>query len=337
MYEIREYQAEDEQAWDDFVNAQSMNGTFLQSRNFLNYHPQGRFEDCSLMIYDAKGHLCAVIPACTYLDGKKKVFFSHKGSTFGGIVCLSKLNRVEKLFPLLDELFAYWKEKGYDEIYLKPTSDVFSMEYADLLPYALQYYGFTEYKELNTYIDFQRYHSEIKRELSKMKRRCVNSCEKAGFRVVPLREREEIAAFYDILTKNLEKYETKPVHTLEELLDFHESRLKSECGFWGCFDGDRMIAGAMMFYFQRSSAAHTQYLAALPEYSKLSPMTFVYYSMIKEMREMGYQKISFGIATEDFGRYLNTGLISSKESFGARHSNNLIYYLDNTIKRGGGR
>ena len=48
--------------WDAFVMSHAVNGTFLHTRRFLNYHPQGRFEDCSLMIYNAQ-ELCAVIPA----------------------------------------------------------------------------------------------------------------------------------------------------------------------------------------------------------------------------------------------------------------------------------
>ena len=36
--------------WDDFVLNHSANGTFLQSRRFLSYHPQGRFTDASVMV-----------------------------------------------------------------------------------------------------------------------------------------------------------------------------------------------------------------------------------------------------------------------------------------------
>ena len=43
------YEDNYEKAWDRFVLEESINGTFLQTRNFLNYHPTGRFEDNSLM------------------------------------------------------------------------------------------------------------------------------------------------------------------------------------------------------------------------------------------------------------------------------------------------
>ena len=52
--------------WDQFLQ-ESVNGTFLQSRNFLSYHPQGRFDDWSLLIYDKKNNLAGVCPGtkCT--------------------------------------------------------------------------------------------------------------------------------------------------------------------------------------------------------------------------------------------------------------------------------
>ena len=60
-YEVIRFQEEDAAVWDDFL-LQTVNGTFLQSRRFLSYHPAGRFVDCSLMIYDKKHHLVAVWP-----------------------------------------------------------------------------------------------------------------------------------------------------------------------------------------------------------------------------------------------------------------------------------
>ena len=43
-YYIIKYNSSLEHEWDEFIN-NSINGTFLQSRRFLNYHPEGRFVD----------------------------------------------------------------------------------------------------------------------------------------------------------------------------------------------------------------------------------------------------------------------------------------------------
>lgn len=49
---IKQFRKEYEDTWDQFVEKQSINGTFLQERRFLNYHEEGKFEDCSLMFYE---------------------------------------------------------------------------------------------------------------------------------------------------------------------------------------------------------------------------------------------------------------------------------------------
>ena len=52
QWTVRPYTPADEAEWDRFVMHESGNGTFLQTRNFLNYHPAGRFTDASLMVYN---------------------------------------------------------------------------------------------------------------------------------------------------------------------------------------------------------------------------------------------------------------------------------------------
>ena len=44
-----QYSDEYEERWDRFVLDKSINGTILQTRRFLNYHPADRFDDNSLM------------------------------------------------------------------------------------------------------------------------------------------------------------------------------------------------------------------------------------------------------------------------------------------------
>lgn len=328
MYRICRYSKELEAAWDKFVMEQSINGTFLQTRRFLNYHPQKRFIDDSLVVYNEKDILCAVLPACEILENGQKVFFSHKGSTFGGIILTKKIYKAKYLIPLIMDLKVYWKENGYEKIIIKNTSNLFCKENMSLLEYAMQYGGFREYKELSTYIDLMEYDEDVLSHFSQRKRRNVRNCIKCGLVVRELEKESEVREFYGVLCQNLQKYNTKPVHTLDELLELWNERLKDECAFFGCFMDNRMIAGSMMFYFNNVKVAHTQYLAALDTYNTLSPMTFVYYNMIQFMLKKGFYKLSWGIVTEDFGKILNMGLITSKEEFGSKYCNNLSYCLE---------
>ena len=325
MFTFKKFCDSYENIWDEFLN-ESVNGTFLQSRRFLNYHPKGKFIDSSIMVYDEKNRLCAIVPACDVEENNRRIFYSHKGSTFGGIVISKKYYKAKYLLELIKDLKNFIKHEGFDEIYLKITSEIFSCMTMDLMQYAFYYNGFHEYKELSTYVDYDNYKENILSNLSQGKRTNVHNCEKKNLEIRSLKK-EELPAFYGILCENLEKFNAKPVHKIEELEDFLEKRLTNECEFFGCFENDEMIAGSMMFYFHKVNAAHTQYLAARSEYGKLSPMSYVYYSMIKIMKERGFKKISFGIATENLGREINMGLISSKEEYGGQYCNNITYHI----------
>ena len=106
MFRIELYEKKYEQLWDDFVLNKSINGTFLQSRNFLNYHPEGRFQDCSLLIFNQKNNLAAVVPACKD-PNDAACFFSHKGSTYGGIVLDKKHYNGDTLLEIIESLEDY--------------------------------------------------------------------------------------------------------------------------------------------------------------------------------------------------------------------------------------
>lgn len=320
---VKLYDTTKKSEWDNFVE-RSLNGTFLQTKRFLDYHPIGRFDDCSLMIYDGS-RLIAVCPACKVNDNGEKVFFSHKGSTFGGIILENKQYSVHRIIPIINKVEEFCLNNGFNRIILKQTSDLFSKRNNDLIEFALYYLNFTENKELNLFIDFDSYNDNILSNFSQGKRTNINNCIKKGLEIKKLTSDGQIQTFYDILCSTLEKYDKKPVHTYEELLKLSRSVIPNETEFYGAYLQDKMVAGSMMFYFFDSSVAHTQYLCALHEYDTLSPMSFMYYSMIAVAKQKGFKNISFGIATEDGGRYINTGLVSSKESFGAGHSLNKIF------------
>ena len=51
----------DTEQWETLVGA-SRNGTFMHTRRFIDYHGS-RFEDCSLVVRDARGAVRAIVPA----------------------------------------------------------------------------------------------------------------------------------------------------------------------------------------------------------------------------------------------------------------------------------
>ena len=140
-----------DEKWDRFVTEGSTNGTFLQTRRFLSYHPQGRFEDASLLVLDGQ-ELVAVCPAAAQAVDGVRMLRSHPGSTFGGLVIAPALLRAPRLVALVSQLDAFWREQGFGAAELKLTSDLFSTHPTDALQYALYHAGYTDELEIAAYV-----------------------------------------------------------------------------------------------------------------------------------------------------------------------------------------
>ena len=325
-YTIRPYDESLSGKWDEFVMQHAMNGTFLHTRRFLNYHPEGRFTDASLLIYNGQ-ELCAVIPAAVQTIDGKRMLRSHPGSTFGGPIIGAEMLRAPKLVELVAAIDEYNQQQGYDGCELKLTSDLFATLPTDCLQYALYHAGYTDEIEIAACLPVEgKTQEELLAEYSFNKRYDLKKCVKAGLSYRVVHSHEEIAVFYELLCLNLKKFDAKPVHTLEELESFHDERLKDEIVFLGIFDAENaMVAGACLFRFAQANVVHTQYLATKPDVKGYVPSTFLYHSVICHALESGAKTVSFGTSTHDRGRVLNTGLIQNKEGYGALHSLNRIY------------
>ena len=325
-YTIQRYDAACAEKWDAFVMSHAMNGTFLQTRRFLSYHPEGRFEDHSLLFLNGQ-ELCAVLPAAAQTVDGKRMLRSHPGSTFGGIIVGAEMLRAPKLTELVSVLDEYCRQNGFQACELKITSDLFSTLPTDAIQYALYHAGYTDEIEIAAYLPIEgKTHEALVADYSFNTRYDLKKCEKAGLRMEIIHSHEELSAFYDLLCWNLQKFEAKPVHTLSELIDFHDQRLQEEMVFLGVYDADRrMVAGAGLFHFAQANVLHTQYLATAPDVKGYVPSTYLYDSVIRTGLVRKAKAVSFGTSTHDRGRVLNTGLIQNKEGYGALHSLNRIY------------
>lgn len=325
-FQVKKYDNSNYTEWDSFIKDSSINGTFLHSRNFLSYHPENRFSDYSLLVYDEKGHLACVIPGCKIVNDNRVIFSSHQGSTFGGPVISKKNYNLQKTTEIIETVENYLRENNFNLIDYRITPSAFSKEGSDLLEYALYYEKYQSFSALSLIVDYAHFNDNVYSNLSQGKRTDVNNCKKAGMICRKIEADEEIKTMYSILCKTLEKYNAKPVHTIEELLDFKNERLRNNVAFFGIYLEDKMVAGSMMFYFDNNTA-HTQYLCADPDYNKLSPMSFLYYCMLEEMKQLGFSKLSWGGTTEENGTVINMGLARSKEAYGSS------YYINYTFKK----
>ncbi|WP_271810435.1 GNAT family N-acetyltransferase [Clostridium beijerinckii] len=322
---VEKFNNDNEQEWDKFIENNSVNGTFLQSRNFLNYH-KDRFKDHSLIIKKGTS-IIALIPACEIVEDQKKVFYSHKGSTFGGVVInknFNNINHIDDLFKVLDN---YLIQNSFDGIVLKSTSEIFCSGNTSLLDYFYFKYNYENYTELSLYIDFDNYSPVIENNFSASKRRDLKYSLKYNLEFRTLETDDEVDDFYSLLLKSLEKHNTKPVHSLEELLDFKNTRFKDIVKFYGVYYKNNLIAGSMVFNFS-NNVFHTQYLASDSLYSSYYPMNFLNYNLINQAYLNKFKFFSFGISTEDKGKFLNASLAQFKEGFGTVGAINRTYYKE---------
>lgn len=325
MTELRvvPYDGRSKEKWDDFVLNHSVNGTFLQTKNFLDYHGD-RFVDASVIIYKGSSTMVAVIPACMVMEGSRKVFHSHLGSTFGGIVMAEDFYDIEHMDAVMNVFEEHLKREQYDEVWLKCTSDIFAGQSGNLLYYFLFQRGYVSYDEISFYIDFSQYKEDIASNFASGRRRDYRYSLKYGLEFRKLETSAQIEKFYSILCDNLRKFDTSPVHSLEEIIDFKENRIKDKVEFYGVFQENSMISGSMVFLFG-DAVFHTQYLAADQSCLKLFPMNFMDYNLIKTARTRGFRYFSFGTSTYEHGKVLNKPLAMFKEGFGTQCGLNKTY------------
>lgn len=320
---VEKYTSSYKEVWDNFVITKSINGTFLQTRQFLEYHGE-RFEDASLIIYKGHDTIIAVIPACIIRENDSCIFCAHRGSTFGGIIIARQFNNIEHVEAIMNIIEPFFMEQGYGEVHLKCTPHIFSNSGTELLSYFLFQRGFSSYDEISSYIDFQNYQEDITANFTASKRRDYKYSLKYNLDFRELHTEEELSNFYSILCENLQKFDTTPVHSFDELLDFKKERLKNIVEFYGVFLQEELIAGSMLFNFS-DKVLHTQYLAASQQHLKMFPMNYLDTRLIMLAKERNFRYFSFGTSTEQHGKILNKHLAQFKEGFGTEYGLNRTF------------
>ena len=127
-YTVRKYQTSDYPLWNEFV-ANAKNATFLFHRDFMEYH-QDRFEDFSLLVFDEKNHLKAILPA----NKVGNILYSHQGLTYGGLV-LSQQIKLQEVIKMLHSIFKFLNENVIYSLQLKQLPTIYHESPSDEIEY----------------------------------------------------------------------------------------------------------------------------------------------------------------------------------------------------------
>lgn len=299
---IRIYNETDFEAWNKLVS-ESKNGTFLFDRNFMDYHKH-KFQDFSLMIYNEKNNLIAIMPAHRIGDE----LYSHLGLTYGGIIIKKDL-RLTVFFEVFSEILKFLFKEG---IYFLHWKEV---------PYFYHSYPSDEWKYLAFVTEAELYRRDMcsvinLKEQFVFSKTVVRYAKNVGKQGFIYRKSEEWDVFWkEILVPELDFYHhVLPAHNLEEIF-YLSSKFRDNIHLYTVYSGNEMVGGTVLFIDK--NVVHCQYISVKSKFREKKVLDFLFYKLIKEDFK-DYDYFDFGISNEENGRKTNMGLLYWKEGFGAR-------------------
>jgi Acetyltransferase (GNAT) domain len=296
---VEPYNSDLKQIWGHFI-AQSRNGVFLFLRDYMDYHSD-RFQDSSLLFFDEQD-LLAVLPANRQADQIQ----SHGGLTFGGIISGNNLG-ASLMLELFDVLRAHLLNQGSRTLIYKPVPHIYHRAPAEEDLYALFRFGARLVRRdlSSTIYMTQRLPQEHGRQY-RLKRG------KTKFDVC---ESRDYAWFMELVRSNLTaKYNVAPTHTASEM-ELLANRFPQNIRLFSAYRGEVLCAGVLIY--ESANVAHAQYIAVGEDAKREGALECIFDELL-ERRYANIRYFDWGISTEQAGRWLNSGLIQNKESYGAR-------------------
>ena len=231
--------------WDDFIKT-AKNGHFLFFRNYMEYHSD-RFKDHSLLVFDEKERLLAILPA--NISGK--TLYSHQGLTFGGFIVNHKMT-TELMLDVFSLLTEYLKLINIEKLIYKSIPYIYAEVSTQEDLYALFVYGARLFRrDVSSNINLTepiKYSKGRKWTVSKAKKENIELSQAGGY-----------ADYWQLLSNVLAyKHEAKPVHSLSEIEYLHNCFPENIKLFVAKKNGE-LISGAVIY--ETDHVAHTQYLA----------------------------------------------------------------------------
>lgn len=287
--------------WDDFTE-KSKNGTFLFRRDYMDYH-KDRFDDNSLLVFDEREKLLALLPA----NKKDGVLSSHGGLTYGGFITDGRM-KTETMLEIFRLTRGFLRENNFEKLVYKLVPHIYHRVPAEEDLYALFRSGAVLIRrDVSSTIDLSQ-----KLDYQERRRRAVKKALKNN---AVCRFSADYASFWQMLEENLaSSHKVKPVHSLPEMEKLQRS-FPDNIKLFAAFLSDEMIAGTLVY--ETGRVAHAQYIASSDFGRSNGGLDLLFHFLLTEAyAEKAF--FDFGISTENQGNYLNAGLIDFKEGFGAR-------------------
>ena len=286
--------------WDEFVLSTS-GGTLHSRRGFLNYHKE-KFEDLSF-IFTLDNKIVAVLAAAVLNDK----LVSHPGASYGGLIYKQNL-KLEQIIEIKKIIFEQSINRNIKKLEFRFPYSIISKNYFDKFKYTISSNTHKVYREISQFIDLDnldknQYSTNFVRILKKNK----------NLHTKLSTNKDDISSFYKILEKNLLRHDTKPTHTLEELVYLIENL--DNCKLFLTIDEKDIIVSGTFVIELTKNTAHTFYLCSDYRFINKSPLVSTIDFVSKYYKKSGFNHLNLGISSENRGESINLNLNMFKEKF----------------------
>jgi predicted N-acyltransferase len=309
MFTLHQYINQNESRWDQFVSSGN-NGTLFHLRKFLNYHPQDRFQDHSILI-EKKQNLFSVLPAAELIVDGKRILVSHPGSTVGSFVVPENLSIADAM-SMSEALVSYVKENNFSGIRITLPPTLYQRRLSNYMDFSFFKQGFTYSKRDVTSILFLE--DSLDKNLAKFKSSHLRAVRNAQEKGVNVRQSNDFDSFYHILEQNLKiRHSVSPTHTLAELKNIH-AMFPDRINLFAAFVKGVMVAGVVNFVVN-DHVVLAFYISHDEAYQEFRAVNLLFYSIFDWAIQQGFKIYDFGTFTVN--EEPNMGLGRFKENFGA--------------------
>ncbi|WP_373495639.1 hypothetical protein [Aquiflexum sp.] len=297
---LKPYQPELRADWDEVI-ASSINGTFIHQRDFIAYHGD-RFEECSLIFF-FNGKPVAVFPA----EKSENRVFSYRGLTYAGWI-ISEALEEGQLGNVIKDTLEYFCANGYHSLEVRMVPDFFYLGSASTLKTTVEKFKPELVRKSifhATALPFQI--SDRGRKWGRKKSESLK---------LSVKESVDFEGFWqDVLEPHLlEKFQNKPVHSLEKIL-YLQSCFPDNIKLLAVYQEAEMLAGTVLFL--QNQVVHCQYIASTSIGRDCRALDLLF-GMILDKFNGDKSYLSLGTSLDARTGKPIPGLIKWKESLGGK-------------------
>jgi hypothetical protein len=306
---IRPYRPEDAAAWKAFLQ-ESNNGTLFHDLEFLAYHPPGKYNFHHLVAFRGTD-IEAVIPGALSADG---IFVSPAGASIGGPAVKKSLS-AKVCMRLVEALQLYCNSAGWQGIEITLPPPVYNEEPDQAIEFAFHVQGFQlVHRSMPLLISLDHKTDDYYQRLFRPSHRSkVRAGRRKGVGVAETGI-EGLEGFLNLLAETHARLGSLPTHTPEEIESlFH--RLPGRVRIWSAKLEETTIASTLLFVLNRN-VCNTFYICDSASHREFHGVTVLFAEAIDVLAKRGFRYLDLGPSAS--GAHFNRGVVSFKESLGAR-------------------